>query len=106
MVGVDCEGVVACGHVVFLKEFVDLPGNREPAQSVRPQVAEIRLPLAGGIICAGKRRFGVSLQRVVQLDLIAVGVDEGRCKAGHCQRERQAQRQQDTEQFFHFLFLL
>ena len=74
MVGVDCNGAVARGHIILFKEFIDLAGGGEPAQSVRPQIAEVGLALAGGVVRAVKRNGAQRLDAVVQREDIPMGV--------------------------------
>ena len=52
MLRVHVQLVVAGLHIVLVKGCVDVPGNREPPECVGPQIAQIGLSLAGGILCA------------------------------------------------------
>ena len=83
MISIHIDLRIASSNIIFIKILVDLAGNGEPAQRVRPQIAEIRFALARGIVCSGEHNTAVGLQRVVQLDLIAMRVNKRGSRRGH-----------------------
>ena len=92
MISIDIDLRIAGSNIILIKILVDFAGNGEPAQCVCPQIAEIRFALARGIICSGEHDTAVGLQRIVQLDLIAMRVNKRGSRRGHDgQAERQAQ---------------
>ena len=99
MIRVYGDVVVAGLHVVLVKGGVDFAGNGKPAQRVRPQIAEVGFALARRVICADERHGGVSFERIIQLDFVAVRVDESGGAGG---RGEQAQGQQRREDFGKF----
>ena len=88
------DAVVSGLHVVLIKGRVDFAGNGEPAQRVRPQVAEVGFALTRRVIRADERDGGIRFEGIVQLDHIAVRVGEGGGAGGG---GNQAQRQQQRK---------
>ena len=96
MIRIDVEMVDAVGDVVLVKSGMDVSGNGEPAQGVRPEVAEVGFFLTGGVVRAGEDDRGVRFKGVIQLDFVAVRIGEGGGKRdgrGQQQAERQHQRE-------------
>jgi len=100
MLRVDRELAVARRHVVLFKILVDLARHGEPEQRVRPQIAEVGLMLPRGVVRAGQTDFGIGLQRIVQLDDVAVRIGELRRRSGRCgKRKEHADHKQDAKDF-------
>ena len=105
MIGVHIHLVVAGGHIILVEIVIDFAGYGEPPQCVGPQIAQIGLRLAGGVVRAGQNRAAVSLQRVIQLHLVAVGIREFGCGYGsghYTEQDPQGQHKADIlVRFFH-----
>ena len=105
VIGVHIYLGVAGGHIVLVKIRIDLAGHGEPPQRVGPQIAQIGLRLTGRVVRAGQHHAAVSLQRVIQFQLIAVGIHELGCGHGrghHAECKPQRQHKADKSvSFFH-----
>ena len=105
MIGVHLHLGVAGGHIVLVKIRIDLTRYGEPPQRVGPQIAQVGLHLTGRVVRAGQHHAAVSLQRVIQFHLIAVGIHELGCGHGrshHAESKPQRQRKTDKSvSFFH-----